>query len=344
VRYDVVKEDSFTGLLISTKAKRWGPNYLQFGLSSSNDFEGDTTIRLGAIHTRTAINSLNGEWRTGVQLGDEVGLFTELHQPLEPRLRYFASGLAGYGTNNVNVFDAAGNRVSRYKLETANVELGAGREFGTWGEGRMGYRWGSGHAKVMTGAPAPNIHVGRGEIFLRLSADRFNDVNFPRAGYFGALEWRSAREGLGSSANYNQVVLSYAHAYSWGANTLIGALAGGTTLEDNAPLEGLFPLGGFLRLSGFAQDELRGQHAGLAALVYMRRLSAARFFRSYVGASAELGNVWQNSRDVSFGSAIASGSVFLGLDTPIGPVYVAYGHDERGRQSFYTYVGPRFTF
>jgi NTE family protein len=80
------------------------------------------------------------------------------------------------------------------------------------------------------------------------------------------------------------------------------------------------------------------------SLVYMRRLSAARLFRSYVGVSAELGNVWQSSRDVSLGSAIAAGSLFLGFDTPIGPLYLAYGRDEHGRQSVYTYVGPRFTF
>jgi hypothetical protein len=39
-----------TGLLISTKAKRWGPNYLQFGLASSEDFEGDTTQRFQGQH------------------------------------------------------------------------------------------------------------------------------------------------------------------------------------------------------------------------------------------------------------------------------------------------------
>jgi len=344
VRYDVVRADDQTGLLISTKAEAWGPNYLQFGLSSSNDFEGDSTLRFGAIYTRTAINPLNGEWRTAVQLGDEPGVFTELYQPLEPRLRYFFSSRLGYGTENVNLFDAAGNHVSRYQISTVGLEIDGGRELGTWGEARVGYRRGDGHAKLIIGTPVPDSAVDRGELFLRLSADTMDNLYLPRTGHFGLIEWRLARDGFGSSANYDQVALNYVHAFSWRANTLIGALTGSATLNGEAPLDALFPLGGFLRLSGLAEDELRGQQAGLASLIYMRRLSAATFFKSYVGASAELGNVWQRTPDVSLSSAIAAGSVFLGLDTPIGPVYLAYGHADTGDHSVYVYVGPRFTF
>jgi len=31
-------------------AERWGPNYLQIGLASSDDFEGDTTQRFQGQH------------------------------------------------------------------------------------------------------------------------------------------------------------------------------------------------------------------------------------------------------------------------------------------------------
>jgi hypothetical protein len=39
-------------------------------------------------------------------------------------------------------------------------------------------------------------------------------------------------------------------------------------------------LGGFLRLSGFNEAELSGQHFGLGTLVYMRQLRDVRFWRS----------------------------------------------------------------
>ena len=344
MRYDLVRENDQTGLVVSATEKYWGPNYLQFGLVSSNDFEGDSTVRFGVLYTRTAINSLNGEWRTGVQIGDETGLFTEIYQPLDPHSRYFTSGKVGYESRNVNVFDAAGNNLARYQLATYGLELGAGREFGTWGEGRLGYRRGSGTAEVTVGTPAPDLDVDLGEVFLRLADDKFDDLYFPRTGHIGRVELRVARDGLGASSDYDQVLLSYAQAFSWGNNTVIGQFAGATTLDDDAPLAGLFRAGGFLRLSGFAEDELSGQHFGEANLIYMRRLAAAQFFASYLGASLELGNVWQDSSDVSLDNTIFAGSVFLGLDTPIGPVYLAYGRTEQEDQAIYLYIGPRFSF
>ena len=158
------------------------------------------------------------------------------------------------------------------------------------------------------------------------------------------LEWRVARDGLGADVDYDQVLLSYAHAFSWGLNTFVARVSGGTTEDDNAPLEGLYRLGGFLRLSGFNEDELTGQHFGLATVVYMRRLLDAQLFRSFAGASLELGNVWQSSDDVSLDNTIFSGSLFLGFDTPIGPLYIGYGLTETDEQSAYIYLGPRFTF
>jgi NTE family protein len=99
-----------------------------------------------------------------------------------------------------------------------------------------------------------------------------------------------------------------------------------------------------MRLSGLQEDQLSGQHAGLIALAYYRRIANIQFFKSYLGATLELGNVWQDSSDASFDNTITAGSVFLGMDTPIGPVYIAYGSADTDENSLYIYVGPRFTF
>ena len=139
MRYDVVREGEQSGLLISATEKHWGPAFVQFGLESSSNMDGDGTFNLGAIYSRGALNALNGEWRTGGQFGTEPALFTEIHQPLDPLSRYFVSGRVGFETRRINVFDDSGNNVARYQQALYGVELGAGREFGTWGEGRIGY-------------------------------------------------------------------------------------------------------------------------------------------------------------------------------------------------------------
>ncbi len=99
-------------------------------------------------------------------------------------------------------------------------------------------------------------------------------------------------------------------------------------MDDNAPIQSLYRLGGFLRLSGFDQDELTGQQAGLARLIYLRQIKISSFSRPMLGASLELGNVWQDTGDMSFGDTIFAGSAFIGADTPIGPIYLGYGHND----------------
>ena len=46
--------------------------------------------------------------------------------------------------------------------------------------------------------------------------------------------------------------------------------------------------------------------------------------------------------DASFGSTRKDASLFLGLDTPLGPVYLATGFEEGGSEAFYLFLGRTF--
>jgi len=344
VRYELVKEDGKTGVVIRAREKPWGPGYLQAGMITSSNFEGDDAFRLGMTYTLTQINALNGEWRVGAQIGDEPGLFTEIFQPLDPAARYFVSGRIGYLTKNINLFDDSGNNIAEARASGFALELGAGRQFGTWGELRLGYRYGTGNIEISTGTPTPDQDFDTGEFFVRLTDDKLDSVYFPTSGHLGKVEYLISREGLGADTDFDQLSLGYYHAYSWGRNTLFGGFNVNTTLDDDAPIQSLYRMGGFLRLSGFDQDRLTGQQAALARLIYLRQIQDIQFFKAYAGASLELGNVWQERSDMSFGDTIFAGSAFVGADTPIGPIYLGYGHNDTGEGSLYLFLGPLFSF
>ena len=65
-------------------------------------------------------------------------------------------------------------------------------------------------------------------------------------------------------------------------------------------------------------------------------------FPTYVGVSFEDGNVWQSRRDITLGNTRKDASIFLGIDTFLGPVYVATGFDQHGNQAFYLFLGRTF--
>ena len=58
--------------------------------------------------------------------------------------------------------------------------------------------------------------------------------------------------------------------------------------------------------------------------------------------SVEAGNVWQSRGAMRFGTTRKDASVFLGLDTFLGPVYIATGYDDHGYDAFYLFLGRTF--
>jgi NTE family protein len=62
----------------------------------------------------------------------------------------------------------------------------------------------------------------------------------------------------------------------------------------------------------------------------------------YAGLSFEMGNAWAERSQASVRDTRKDGSLFLGLDTFLGPIYIAAGYDSEGETAFYLFVGRPF--
>jgi NTE family protein len=158
------------------------------------------------------------------------------------------------------------------------------------------------------------------------------------------MEWIESVESLGADSDFSQLLFMGGLAHSWGRNTFFGGFEFDYTADGVAPVQNRFRTGGFTRLSGFTQDQLSGQQALLLRSGYYRHLGNGKLLPSYAGVSLEYGNVYEDRDDISLapGDALLAGSVFLGVDTVLGPIYLAYGHAEQGNNSIYLYLGRLF--
>jgi NTE family protein len=341
VRYEVVEEGGKTGLLLHVKEKSWGPNYLQFGVELASNFSDESSYNLGVLYSRTAINSLNGEIRLGLQVGQDPAVVAEWYQPLDTASRYFINTRAGWESSQFNVYDG-NSAIAQYDISRAVIDLAAGREFGTWGQARLGFVWSKGNVDTVIGDPGLASDFRLGQFYARLAVDTLDNVYFPSNGQKGQLGLITSQESLGADTNFNQVLLSYIQAYSQGRNRFVGTFHFDSTLDNDAPPESLFRTGGFLNLSGYRPNQLSGQQVGVASLMYYRRILDAKFLPGYVGGSIEYGNAWQNNSDISFNSGVLNGSVFFGADTPIGALYLGVGFAEGGSSTIFLHLGPLF--
>lgn len=346
VQYRVTPLDERgSALVIDARGKRSGTDYLRLGLNLSDDLRGDSVFNLGASYRINGINELGGEWLTRVQLGDRQELYSEFYQPLDAGSRYFvAPYLFGEARNIEAVLD--NDPIAEYRLERYGYGLNLGRQIANNGEIRFGIGQAWGEAEVRVGErDLPSFSFSEGYYELKYSFDTLDNLDFPRSGEDIGLLLRQYDGSLGSDDDYRQWQLELSKVLSHEADTWVLGGRYGRTLDETEVVSSGFTLGGAQELSGFRQDALTGQNLALARLIYYRRLTQRSLlpldFPLYLGLSLERGRAWNN--DNAFDSGyINAASIFLGLDTPLGPLNFSYGINDEREKALYLNLGKSF--
>jgi NTE family protein len=326
---------------VKTTEKPWS-NVLRVGFSLAYDFAGDNDFSLLVDYTMRDLNRLGAEWKNQIQIGRPLRFYSEFYQPFDYSRFSFVMPRARFRKDYFNVFDGK-QRVAQYQVRTYDIGLDVGIEPWTYGQATVGILFGGANAKAEIGQPEiSDNYVRRGALTGALIADQFDSVTFPHQGYFGTAVVYSSLKALGADDPYNLVRFSLSAAYTRGKNTILTHFRAGTYIGNNLPQYDLFPLGGFLNLSGLSQNQLVGQQFGFASLVGYRQLGKSLLGALYVGGSVEAGNVWKAGQTVNLGELVYAGSAFVGADTPIGPLYLAYGHAEGGFNAVYLFLGTMF--
>jgi NTE family protein len=348
--YRVVNENDRYGLSLDARGNSIGPNYVRFGLSLQDDFQGNSTFNAATRFVMSEITKPGGEWVWDFQIGQTSLAATDVFLPLSQFSGWFLDPHAEAQVRNVPVLNGQ-NEIGEYRLHTYSYGLDFGRQFGNWGEIRAGVQRLQGHSRVTVGDPNDPALASQDfkvrDYFVRFSYDRLDDVNFPHHGQQATLQWSGERNVRGRDQATDQITFNYVGAHSFGRDSAVFSTSAGTTLEGNVTdVRLLFPLGGFFNLSGLKADSLTGPYFGIARLLLFRQIGRGGpgylDVPTYLGVSFEMGNVWQNRRDVSLGDTHKDASVFLGMDTFLGPVYVATGFDQHGQQAFYLFLGRTF--
>ncbi|MDH3585680.1 MAG: patatin-like phospholipase family protein [Gammaproteobacteria bacterium] len=343
VSYRLVEEDGKTGVVFDARAKSWGPSFLNFGFTLEDDFEGATNFDLRARLTRPAVNRYGGEWRADLRLGTEPRLLTEFYQPLRWDSRLFVAPYIDFDQSNFNAFTDQ-DIVARLRVTELTGGFDIGAEIGNSGEFRLGAFRGGGEARVTIGDPVvpdPDFETGGLRALLRF--DSLDKPWFPTSGVRADLEWTQSLRELGGDDRYDIIDMSVEAVRSRGKSTVGFGLDFQTTLSFDGAVQDLFRLGGFHRLSGYERGAISGPHAAVAKLLYYRRIgdSPGGLFDApvYVGASLEAGNVWESRSDMSIDSTLLHGSLFVGIDSYVGPMFFAAGIGQGGLTNFYLVIG-----
>ena len=319
--------------------------FLRPGIRIQDNFEGGDQYALGVGYTWTDINEFGAEWKNELVVGTDPAFSSEFYQPLGYGGHWFVAPVLDYESVTRTLRDEHGNRLAELGVETYSGQLSAGRIFGNVAEVRLGVLRGRARADVEVGPPTPAESIEIGAFAYRIRYDTLDSLYFPRSGALAEIDVVDRRRWLGDDEQGTQLEADLTGAWSWGPHSLNLSLE--WAQATGAGPESLFDLGGFLRLSGIAPGTLSGKYLRLARVLYFRRIAGRAIATPfnvpvYVGGSLENGNAWMAREDVTFGDTIWGGSLFFGMDTLVGPVYLAGGLAEEGNTSLYLFIGSTF--
>ncbi|WP_087025414.1 patatin-like phospholipase family protein [Thaumasiovibrio subtropicus] len=359
ITYTIEQNEGENRLVVDVNEKHWGPGYLNFKLAIEDDYASRSEFSIGAQYLYTNLTDKGGEWLTEADLGSWKRFSTEVYLPLDYEQRYFtAAGLSWH--NEFRRFGQVDPTQLAIDIPSSaliyDTEYSEWRSFAELGwnfspsiQMTLGVEGNTGNYDVLNVAFSQDVsHWGGYATFL---ADTLDNRFFPKEGVYAAVKLgRSQIHSDIGDAKSKHYAFYYdtewikpftAGRHSWVA----GLTFGGSESDEPLPVH-VKDLGGLFNLSGYSRYELNGRYRALGVVKYKYRLAEIDygFVQSalYIGGSLERGNTWNQSSQISWDNAIAAGSVFLGADSLLGPVYLGYGQAENGVSSMYFYLGTHF--
>ncbi|PSF12401.1 patatin [Marinobacter fuscus] len=342
VSWSLHPEEAGTVLVIQVREKRWGPNYLAFGLSYEDNFDGDTRFNLATGVRMTELNRLGAEWQTSFQLGTQPWVRSQWYQPLDYGYDRFAVLGIEYRRDDYSIYEDRA-RVSEIDVAFRQLDLAVGMELGGNGEIRLGYVRGYASVEDEVGAPiAPSDHVHQGYATLQLVHDSLNDAFYPKAGAFAGIRGRLERPGLGADRKFDDWTGMLLGTGTWQRFNVTGLLYTRQVISGEPGVENASRLGGFRQLSAYAPGEITGNDAALGA-IWARREFGGPVLPWFAGVGFETGNAWESMDDASWSGLVRSWSLFAGMDTFLGPVQISTAYNNEDSWSAYLNIGFSFT-
>lgn len=351
VSYRLAEEGDQTGLVISARPNTLGPNRVRFGLQLSTDFRNESNWAVLAGFRMTRFNALGGEWKTDLEVGLNRRLYSEFYQPLNMKARWFVAPYVDYFNirEDVYVNDVAGEGAT-YRVIQGSVGVDLGLSFSQYGELRVGPQWGHVRYNNILGPDffQEYAQVDRARVSgirTRLTLDHLNSADFPTQGYLLLLDNYNSIKDLGGEDDFRRAKLKFRSYGTWGRNTLLAGLVGGTAFGSDMPPYAFFQAGGFDSFAGYEVGQLIGRYYGVARLGYSRLMGELPTMLGkgyYLYFFADVGNVWLDTADIDWGDLRYSGTLAFGTETRVGPIYIGLSRTSDGDTMVTFYLGKRF--
>lgn len=340
--YRIVEKDGKQGLVVKVQEKTHGPPFLNTAILIDGATSQSARIGVGGRLTFLDVLRPGTEWRTDFFVGFRDTVSTELFHRVNSS-KIFLAPRAFVEKTQFDLYDR-NDRVARFTTRETGAAIDLGYASGRFSEFRLGYQLSQFKNSVSIGLPSlPSLRGNVSRLRARWAREGQDSAIVPARGLRWATNAQWVFTAPGDSDDGFPILegdLRWAKPLG-GAYYLTGQVAGGTTVSS-VNLFSPFALGGPLRLSALAPQQLLGSHYYFSETGILRALSrnpSQYFARLYLTAAYELGTAFnKGGRYKPYHDGVAG----LVGETPIGVLFVGGAYGEQGQRKFFVRLGRYF--
>jgi NTE family protein len=338
-------EDGKNTIAVTARKPKWYDQYLQVGFSLQDDFQGDDAYQLALAARFNELNAAGAFLDTRLDIGWRPLFELDYYQPFAQNSSFFVNPILTLDRYQLPV-RVGGEDIAEYERNRIVGGLGIGSKLGKGGEIQGGIRRGNGDFSRHIGDPSlPEGSYQIGSYFGSVAFDSRDTPDFPKKGTLFTYDISYNTDQLGSSDNFTQMSGGFSKPITFGANTILLGTEYGVTL-DRIPAERVFVLGGMFDLSGYRPGGISASDFVIGRIGLYRELQslggAMAKLNLFGGGTFEMASVRSDLQSIDDNTGIVAGSLFLGADTPILPVYFAAGMNNDNEASLYINIGRIF--
>lgn len=314
--------------------KSWGPDYIRYGINLDSNFKSDSSYSLRLGYQKTWLNSLGAELLAIGEIGSTNGVSVDYYQPVDARQRYFLETNLKYVSKISSVYQND-NKLAEYRILQGSARFGAGINLGALGQARAGWEENWWNPKLDTGLPVfPEQSKRYGGWVARFDLDQTDRLYFPTSG------WNSSVKYFDAPTEHYSKVDGYASAYrSFGDWVLSSRVSYQGSPVGRLPFYDVGTLGGMLNMTAFAVGQLKGDdmsYVNARAERIIGRLPLGLRGDMRMGLAVEGAKIGTPYTETNLKGWINSTAIYLGGETPLGPVYLGYGYSSSGSTGGYS--------
>ena len=336
-------------LLVSVNDKKTGPPYLDLGANIDAQTAGVTRATLSTVFLWQDLGSYGSDFRANVDVGFDTRVEAEYYWKPSPYSGFFVAPRANVTREPFYIYQGnyrASERQSQFLGPAADVGWTDGR----YQEVRAGWGFQRVSWYPTTGSDTlPNYFGNSQTARIRYVFDDQNRALVPRYGVRSATSVGYLFDTTGNpTAPQIQSSFAFAHEIGRGSQKISSDIflfnaEGGTMFDRNVAQPFRYTLGGPLRISSLAIDQLRGTDYFLITPGYLHRLATlpAPLGQSiYFGAAYEAGQMHAPGQET-----VTRQDVYFGLvaETPLGVITIAPAIGDGGNRKLNFTLGRFFS-